>query len=84
MQSGAKAACRDAPWGSAEVRITLDDHGLATVTDTKGRVLAVALGREPRDDWAPFVRFSAEGETVRFSPIDRPSVECHALPSLRR
>jgi len=83
-QSGVSAACRDAPWGSAEVRITLDDHGLAMVMDTEGRVLAVALGKEPRDDWAPFVRFSAEGETVRFSPIDRPSVECHALPSVRR
>lgn len=83
-QSGAKAACRDAPWGSEEVRMTLDDHGLATVMDTEGRVLAVALGREPRDDWAPFVRFSAEGETVRFSALDHSPVECHALPSVRR
>ena len=64
--------------------MTLDDHGLATVMDTEGRVLAVALGREPRDDWAPFVRFRAEGETVRFSALDHSPVECHALPSVRR
>ena len=83
-QSGESAACRDAPWGSAEVRIALDDHGPAMVMDTEGRALAVALGGELRDDWAPFVRFSAEGETVRFSPLDQPPVECHALPEVRR
>jgi hypothetical protein len=83
-QSGASAACRDAPWGSAEVRIMLDDRGPATLMDTAGRVLAVALDGVARDDWAPFVGFSAEGETVRFSPLDHPPVECHALPSVRR
>jgi len=35
--------------------------------DAEGRVLAVALDAEPRDDWLPFVRFSTESETIRFS-----------------
>jgi len=52
--------------------------------DAEGHVLAVALDAEPRDDWSPFVRFSTEGETIRFSPLDHPAIECRTTPSVRR
>lgn len=83
-QTGAIAKCSDAPWESAGVRIRLGDRGPATVMDAEGRVLAVALDAEPRDGWSPFVRFRTEGETIRFSPLDHPAIECRTLPSVRR
>jgi len=83
-QSGARATCSGAPWDSADARIKLGDRGPAIVMDAEGRVLAVALDAEPRDDWLPFVRFSTESETIRFSPLDHPAIECRTLPSVRR
>jgi uncharacterized protein YecT (DUF1311 family) len=83
-QSGAMATCSGAPWDSTDARIKLGDRGPAIVMDAEGRVLAVALDAEPRDDWSPFVRFSTEGETIRFSPLDHPAIECRTLPSVRR
>ena len=83
-QSGARAICSEAPWGSGEISIKLGDRGPATIMDAEGRVLAVALDTEPRDDWSPFVRFGTEGEMIRFSPLDHPAIECRTLPSARR
>jgi len=83
-QSGATATCSGAPWDSTDARIKLGDRGPAIVMDAKGRVLTVALDAEPRDDWSPFVRFSTEGEMIRFSPLDDPAIECRTLPSARR
>jgi hypothetical protein len=83
-QSGATATCSGAPWNSTDARIKLGDRGPAIVMDAEGRVLAVALDAEPRDDWLPFVRFSTEGEVIRFSPLDHPAFECRTPPSLRR
>jgi len=83
-QSGAMATCSGAPWDSTEARIKLGDRGPAIVMDAEGHVLAVALDAEPRDDWSPFVRFSTEGETIRFSPLDHPDIECRTTPSVRR
>jgi uncharacterized protein YecT (DUF1311 family) len=83
-QSGAMATCSGARWDSTDARIKLGDRGPAIVMDGEGRVLAVALDAEPRDDWSPFVRFSTEGETIRFSPLDHPDIECRTTPSVRR
>jgi len=83
-QSGAMATCSGAPWDSTDARIKLGDRGPATVMDAEGRVLAVALDAEPRDDWSPFVRFSTAGEMIRFSPLDHPAIECRTLPAARR
>jgi len=79
-QSGAMATCSGAPWDSMDARIKLGDRGPAIVMDTEGRVLAVALDAEPRDDWSPFVRFSTEDEMIRFAPLDHPAIECRTLP----
>jgi uncharacterized protein YecT (DUF1311 family) len=75
-QSGAMAICSGAPWESTDARIKLGDRGPATVMDAEGRVLAVALDAEPRDDWSPYVRFSTAGETIRLFPLDHPAIEC--------
>ena len=83
-QSGAMATGSGAPWDSTDARIKLGDRGPAIVMDAEGRVLAVALDAEPRDDWSPYVRFSTEGETIRFSPLDHPAIECRTLLSVPR
>ena len=48
--------------------------------DSAGRVLAVALDVQPREDWASFVRFGADGETIRLLPLERPAFECRGRP----
>lgn len=83
-QGGIMTACSGAPWDSAYARIRLGDRGLATAMDAEGRVLVVALDAGPRDDWSSFVRFTTEGEVIRFSPLDRPAIECRPVPSVRR
>jgi uncharacterized membrane protein/uncharacterized protein YecT (DUF1311 family) len=78
-QAGTRARCSGAPWGPIDVRVVAAGGPLIVLDDT-GRVLAVALGAQPREDWAAFVRFVADGETIRLIPLERPAFECRGRP----
>jgi uncharacterized protein YecT (DUF1311 family) len=78
-QAGTFAKCSGAPWGPLEVRFVAAG-GPLIVLDDAGRVLAVALDVQPREDWAAFVRFVAVGETIRLIPLEHPPFECRPRP----
>jgi uncharacterized protein YecT (DUF1311 family) len=78
-QAGTLARCSGAPWGTIDVRVVAAGGPLIVLADA-GRVLAVALDVQPREDWAAFVRFVADGETIRLIPLERPAFECRGRP----
>jgi uncharacterized protein YecT (DUF1311 family) len=71
------ARCSGAPWGPIDVRVVVAD-GPLIVLDDAGRVLAVALDTQPREDWVSFVRFVADNETIRLIALEHPPIECRA------
>lgn len=70
------ATCRDAPWGTATVRVHVAESGLLTIEDAEAKVLVVATDIAPRDDWSPFVGYVVEGRTIRLAPLERPGFSC--------
>jgi uncharacterized membrane protein len=81
-QAGTVATCSGAPWGPLVVRFVAAG-GSMIVLDDAGHVLAVALDVQPREDWAAFVRFVADGETIRLIPLEHPPFECRGRPDPR-
>jgi uncharacterized membrane protein len=79
-QTGALARCSGAPWRPTDVRVVAAGGSLI-VLDSAGHVLAVALDVQPREDWAAFVRFVADGETIRLIPLEHPPFGCRASPN---
>jgi hypothetical protein len=78
-RAGVLARCSCAPWGSIDVRIVVAGDRLIAL-DGAGRVLAVALDAQPREDWSPYVRFVASGATIRLIALAHPPFECAAPP----
>jgi len=79
-RSAQLATCRKAPWGSSDVLIGRGADGLMAVLDAQARVLAVAFASPAAADWSPFVRFTADGATVRFTALDGTTAECRMRP----
>jgi len=53
------------------------------VLDAQTRVLAVAFASPAAGDagdWSPFVRFTTDGTTVRFTALDGTIAECRTHP----
>lgn len=76
-QAGTLARCSGAPWGPIDVRV-VDAGGSLIVLNNAGRMLAVALDQQPREDWVSFVRFVANGGTIRLIALQHPPFECRA------
>jgi uncharacterized protein len=68
--------CTGTPWGAARVRAHRQGAGVLTIRDATGQVLAIAVADAARDDWQPFLRFSADGRGVRLQPLDAPGAAC--------
>jgi len=79
-RSAQLATCSKAPWGSSDVLIGRGADGLMAVLDAQTRVLAVAFASPAAGDWSPFVRFTTDGTTVRFTALDGTIAECRTHP----
>jgi uncharacterized protein len=68
--------CTGAPWGEARVRAHRQRAGALVISDAAGQVLAIAVADAARDDWQPFLRFTADGRGVGLQPLDAPRAAC--------
>jgi uncharacterized protein len=68
--------CTGAPWGEARVRAHRQRAGALVISDAAGQVLAIAVADAARDDWQPFLRFTADGRGLRLQPVDAPGAIC--------
>lgn len=76
-------SCPGAPWGNGAVRLQANDQGTLTIEDARGRVLVVASGLQPRDDWLPFLRIVNVDEGIRIETIAGRVVRCRLLKDRR-
>jgi uncharacterized protein len=68
--------CTGAPWGAALVWLHHQHAGLLTISDASGRLLAIAVADAARDDWQPFLRFTAGGLDFGLQPLAGPGAVC--------
>jgi hypothetical protein len=70
------AVCPGAPWGNGIVRLRASDRGTLSIADGRGRMLLVASGMPPQDDWTPFVHYRFETNAVLLEPSAGPILHC--------
>jgi uncharacterized protein len=68
--------CTGAPWGESRVRAYRQGAGALVISDAAGQVLAIAVADAARDDWQPFLRFTADGRGFGLRPLDAPGAVC--------
>jgi uncharacterized protein YecT (DUF1311 family) len=71
-----RGVCRSAPWGLIDVLISATQRGEILLASGHGRLLAIAVGEVPRDDWTPYLRHEAEGSQLHLFPVEGPVITC--------